>query len=477
MSTRVLSSVVRRLLERPAPPLLAERIGQWSQPALLESGPGFGEAGRYQILTAHPRLIFEAEGETWRITTDQGSSQSGDRDPLTALDHLARRFDLAQAGSIITPDRPPFQGGLVGYIGYDAAPLIERVPRRLPRESRLPDIRLGLYDTAVIVDRTLGTTELWAWDLMGEGAAAPARRASQWARALDRPPARPITRSRMTTPVTPLIDRSAYLGGVTRALDDIAAGDAYQINLARRFQARGRISPLDLYLRLKDQSPAPFAAFLAWDDLAVVSASPESFYQTRGDHIVTRPIKGTRPRGQTPSDDAQLAAELAASPKDNAELTMIVDLERNDLGRVCQYGTIRVSEPARVETYQQVHHLVATVEGRLRDAIGPVDVIRAMFPGGSITGAPKIRSMQIIDELEPCRRGVYTGSIGYLSRCASAFNIVIRTIVVEGDRATFHVGGGIVADSQPELEHLETLAKGRALRAVLEPEGGEWIDP
>lgn len=478
MPTRVLSSVVRRLLERPGPPRLAERVGGWPQPALLESGPGFGEAGRYQILTAHPRFVFEADADSWRITTDQGVCQSGSGDPLAALDDLARRFDLAQSGSISTPGWPPFQGGLIGYIGYDAAPLIEPIPRRLPRDSRLPDIRLGLYDTAVIVDATLGTAELWAWDIMDEGSAAVRQRASFWKRALERSPARPIAPSGMSTPVTPLVDRSAYLRGVERALDYIAAGDVYQVNLSRRFQAWGRISPLDLYRRLKSQSPAPFAAFLSWHDRAVVSASPEWFYQTRGDQIVTRPIKGTRPRGLNSHDDARLAAELAAAPKDRAELTMIVDLERNDLGRICEYGSIRVSEPARVESFQQVHHLVATVEGRLRDSLGPIDVIRAMFPGGSITGAPKIRSMQIIDELEPCRRGVYTGSIGYLSRGgASAFNIAIRTIVVEGDRATFHVGGGVVADSTPELEHLETLAKGRALRAVLEPEGGEWLDP
>src|SRR5262249_1417462 len=186
----------------------------------------------------------------------------------------------------------------------------------------------------------------------------------------------------------------------------------------------GPFDPLDLYLRLKPHSPAPFAAFLRWGDLAVVSASPEWFYQTRGDQIVTRPIKGTRPRGQDPAADARLAADLLAAPKDRAELTMIVDLERNDLGRVCRYGSVLVPEPLRVESFAQVHHLVATVEGRLRPGAGAVDILRAVFPGGSITGAPKIRAMEIIDELEPNCRGLYTGAIGYLSRGgASGFNI------------------------------------------------------
>ena len=261
-----------------------------------------------------------------------------------------------------------------------------------------------------------------------------------------------------------------------RVLEYIAAGDVFQVNLSQRFTAQGRHDPLDLYLRLKEESPAPFAAFLQWKDLAVVSASPESFYQTRGDILVTRPIKGTRPRGTDPDDDDRLAAELLASPKDRAELTMIVDLERNDLGRVCEYGSVVVRDPLTIESFAQVHHLVATVEGRLRQDAGPVDVIRALFPGGSITGAPKIRAMEIIDELEPNRRSLYTGAIGYLSQGGSSgFNIAIRTILVEGDRASFQVGGGIVADSDPEAEYEETLAKGKGMLAVLDPGQREGV--
>jgi para-aminobenzoate synthetase component 1 len=259
---------------------------------------------------------------------------------------------------------------------------------------------------------------------------------------------------------------------VRNALEYIAAGDIFQVNLSQRFAASGQVEPLDLYLRLKAVSPAPFSAYLRWDALAVVSASPEWFYQTRGDHLVTRPIKGTRPRGETPAHDAMMVEELRNSVKDRAELTMIVDLERNDLGRICRYGSIRVDEPLTIESFAQVHHLVATVEGRLRPSSGPIDVVRALFPGGSITGAPKIRAMEIIDELEPTRRSLYTGAIGYFSRGGtSAFNIAIRTMLVEGDRVSYQVGGGIVADSDPENEYRETLAKGRGLRAVLEGAG------
>jgi para-aminobenzoate synthetase component 1 len=320
----------------------------------------------------------------------------------------------------------------------------------------------------VTINHASGAIELWAYDLLDEGVAAVKRRAREWTRALEktRPQRPPISR---LSPLRSNFTRETYCAAVKRVLEYIRAGDIFQANLSQRFEARGHVDPLDLYLRLKNQSPAPFSAFLKWDDLAVVSASPEWFYQTRGDHIVTRPIKGTRPRGATRAEDEAWASELRRSVKDRAELTMIVDLERNDLGRVCQYGSVRVIDPLTVESFAQVHHLVATVEGRIKPGLGPIDIVRAVFPGGSITGAPKIRAMEIIDELEPTRRSLYTGTIGYFSRGGtSAFNIAIRTMLVEGDRVSYQVGGGIVADSDPETEYVETMHKGRGLRAVIE---------
>ncbi len=298
---------------------------------------------------------------------------------LDALARLVRRHGLADPSEMPDPDEAPFQGGMIGFFGYDLAPLLERLPRRSPRETRLPDVRFALYDTAVTVDHASGAVELRAHDLLGEGTAAVERRCRDWRRALrhDPPPVRP---SRLG-PLESNFEPEEYREAVGRALEYIRAGDIFQVNLSQRFSARGRPEPLDLYLRLKAVSPSPFAAFLRWDDLAVVSASPEWFYQTRGDRLVTRPIKGTRPRGASAEEDARLATGLAASPKDRAELTMIVDLERNDLGRVCRYGTVRVIDPLTVETFAQVHHLVATVEGRLRPGCGPIDVVRALFPG------------------------------------------------------------------------------------------------
>jgi para-aminobenzoate synthetase component I len=470
VSTRVLAPVVQQTLDLPAD-ALAGVIGTWPMPAFLESGPGFGEAGRWSILAAHPRLVWEATDTRWSLRTLKGTLECGTGQVLDVLAGLLGKFGLADPTENPEPAAPPFQGGMIGYFGYDLAPRLERLPRRVPRDSRLPDIRLALYDTAVIVDRHLRRVELWAWDMFDEGASALRRRFNRWRRALER--GLRSAHGGPTTPTAPLeptsaFDRSNYLKTVQRVLDYIAAGDVFQVNLSQRFTAHGAQQPLELYRALKAASPAPFAAFLQWDDLAIVSASPESFYQTRGATIVTRPIKGTRPRGATPSEDRRLAAELRASPKDRAELAMIVDLERNDLGRVCEYGSVVVRDALALESYAQVHHLVATVEGRLRSDVGPIDVVRAVFPGGSVTGAPKIRAMEIIDELEPNRRSLYTGAIGYFSRGGTnGFNIVIRTIVVEGRRMSFQVGGGIVADSDPEAEYAETLAKGRGLLAAL----------
>ena len=455
----------RRPLDMP-PDRLAAVVGAWEGPALLESGPGFGEAGRWGLLAARPRAVFEATGTRWGLSVAGRPTDRGEGNVLDRLARLVRRF-APPGDPDPDPDVCPFAGGLIGFFGYDLAPLVERLPRKAPRDSLLPDARFGVYDTFVAADRANGAAEVVAVDLLGEGPVATTRRADAWAAELARPPAVVRPRSRLG-PLASDFSKVDYLGSVRRGLEYIADGDVFQVNLSQRFSATGDADPLDLYLRLRDRSPSPFGAFLRWGDLAVVSASPEWFYQTRGDRIVTRPIKGTRPRGASPADDARLARELAASPKDRAELTMIVDLERNDLGRVCEFGTVRVTEPVRVESFAQVHHLVATVEGRLRPDAGPIDVVRAMFPGGSITGAPKIRAMQVIDELEPARRGIYTGAIGYFSRGASAFNVAIRTMVVEGDRVSYQVGGGIVADSDPEAEFHETLHKGRGLREVIE---------
>jgi len=270
---------------------------------------------------------------------------------------------------------------------------------------------------------------------------------------------------------------------VRRALEYIGAGDIFQVNLSQRFTARPGCSPVELYVRLRESNPAPFAAYLggsagggaplAEGEWSVLSSSPERFLRVRGRHVQTRPIKGTRPRrpegeaGSAAFNERQRSA-LWNSAKESAELAMIVDLERNDLGRVCRYGTIRVTEPRTVEAYASVYHTAAQVEGDLHERYDVADLLRATFPGGSITGAPKVRAMEIIDELEPTARSVYTGAVGYVGFDGGAdLNVAIRTLIADGPRVHVQVGGGIVADSAPSEEYEETLAKGRGMFAAL----------
>ena len=437
---------------------LRARIGRWSDPALLGGDRRSGLAGRWSILAAHPRRTFEA---------------ATGRPALPGLAALLAETLRPDAETEGLDQSLPFLGGWIGFLAYDLAPEIEAVPRRCAAGSGWPAARFGFYDTFVLVDHTSEQATLWAVDLLGEGERALAARLDDWTTRLAKPP----TPAPALPPLGPVVaeqTRSAYLARVEQARRYIHAGDIFQVNLTQRFSAAGRVDPLDLDRRLRAASPAPYAAYLQWGDRALSSASPELFYETTGRRIVTRPIKGTRPRSLNPDLDAALAAELWASAKDEAELTMIVDLERNDLGRVCDFHSVRVLDPRSVASYQNVHHTVATIAGHLRPTAGPIDVVRALFPGGSITGAPKIRAMEIIDELEPAPRGVYTGAIGYWSiHGRSAFNIAIRTLVVDGHGVSYHVGGGIVVDSDPAAEYQETLDKGRNLFATLARLGGE----
>ena len=455
-----------RAYHRPLTPRVADlrsRIGSWPSAALLN------RPGGQSILAAHPRLILESAPS--RAATPGSGRPDPDLDPLLQLDGLIRRHGLDGANDGLDPDLP-FQGGLIGFLSYDLAPFIEAVPRRLPAGSSMPILRFGLYDTFVLVDQD--RAELWAVDLLDEGEQAVRARLDRWSDLLHQPSPEAGERAELG-PVTPDQTPGEFRARVEQARRYIAAGDIFQVNLSQRFATTSsRFAPLPLDTRLQAASPATYAAYLRWDEFAILSASPELFYETRGRAIITQPIKGTRPRSADSRRDEAMVAELLASPKEQAELTMIVDLERNDLGRVCEFGSVRVADPRSVMSISHLHHTVATVVGRLRADAGPIEVVRAMFPGGSITGAPKIRAMEIIDELEPCRRGVYTGSIGYWSANGrSAFNIAIRTVVAEGNRISYHVGGGIVAESDPEQEYQETLAKGRALFATLSRPGDE----
>jgi para-aminobenzoate synthetase component 1 len=391
-------------------------------------------------------------------------------DPFEVLRELLKTYS-------VTSGPLPFVGGAVGYFSYDLCHFIEQLPVTARDDLQLPECYFAFYDALLAVDHQEGKTYILSTGFPRREPGSQRREAEERLkeielRLLTPPPAGELE------PATPEVsselslssnfDRSSYLRAVEIARKYIAAGDIFQVNLSQRFETALPFSPYELYRRLRRINPAPFAAYLNLDGVSVVSASPERFLRLQGDRVETRPIKGTRPRGRTAAEDTALAEELRHSIKDKAEHVMIVDLERNDLGRVCRFGTVRVRELMTLETYATVFHLTSTVEGRLRPDKDRIDLIKACFPGGSITGAPKVRSMEIIDELEPTRRSLYTGALGYLSFDGGLdLNIVIRTIIVKEGRAYFQVGGGIVYDSDPEAEYQETLDKAEALFRAL----------
>ncbi len=452
----------------PASPAeLLARLPRAPHRFLLESQGGPADITRYSFLGQRPFLVFESHGRTLTLR-EADTVRQWEGDPLDAVETLLARYPIEPRA-----DLPPFTGGAVGYFSYDLGRQIERLPDTARNDLRLPEIWLAFYDHLLAIDHVTGRGQVLALPLPRREAQSIAN-ARELARLLAmehperrRSEAKPQSKD---AALASNFTHAQYREAVQCALDHIGAGHVYQVNLAQRFTAPMPCAADELYQRLRVHNPAPFAAFLDGGEFQVISASPERFLQfdplTR--RVETRPIKGTRRRGATPAEDAQLKAELLVSEKDAAELVMIVDLERNDLGKACEYGSVHVPDLRRVEAYPTVWHTVATVEGQVRANVRRADLLQATFPGGSITGAPKIRAMQIIEELEGLRRHVYCGAMGYLGFDGRLdLNIAIRTLTVKNDLAYFHAGGGIVADSDPEAEYDETLHKARALAAAL----------
>jgi para-aminobenzoate synthetase component 1 len=446
---------------------LFDTIAERPYAFLLDSGLDVSGQGRYSYLGCEPAALLHCQGDEieFRAGRERLAWQG---DPFEAV-----QYAMAAYLSVPPPGSPPFCGGAVGYFGYDLRDFVEPIERYAAPDLSVPDLLIGFYDAVIAHDHHTGETFLCSTGYPERESGASRRWARQrlhWLRNLIGTPRNPSPReaSRILG-LSSNFSRDAYLESVRAVLEYIAAGDIYQVNLSQRFSTPYVADTLPLYYRLRESSPAPFAAYLGFGEVTVLSCSPERFLRINGNRVQTRPIKGTRPRGPTPEEDQRLALELWNSPKDRAELVMIVDLERNDLGRVCDYGSVQVSELMTLEAHPTVFHLVATVEGRLRRSATMVDCLKACFPGGSITGAPKIRAMEIIEELEPTRRGVYTGSIGYLGWNGQAdLNIAIRTMVAAEGRLTFQVGGGIVADSVPEEEYQETLDKAQGILRALQ---------
>ncbi len=509
-------------------PLIQETAAAHTPESLVEQL--YGEAGivllrtslfdspsaRYSFVAANPFLTFRSFGSRCEISrprTPDARPRTQFGNPWHLLDSLMSRFELLDEIDLPFP-----LGGCFGYWGYDLKNFTEpKLPRRADNDLELPDCHVGFYDSLVVFDHQIGKVfaistgldadgsrsekqakeqlEFWQTRLgktltpalslserarennssAGESACDPQSH-SDLRKLLPLPGERAGVRAGAVSDCS----KADFLSAVDRAQAYIRAGDIYQVNLSQRLTAPCDFSGLprrsalakpgwELFQKLNAVSPAPFSAFLDCRDFEIASSSPEQFLRLSGSHIQTRPIKGTRPRDADPTHDAQLAYELQTSVKELAELVMITDLLRNDLGKVCEFGSVQTPELARLERFAQVQHLVSTVEGRLRKDVTHFAALASCFPGGSITGAPKFRAMEIIDELEPIARGPYTGALGYLGfNRESQLSIIIRAAVCKDGLAHFNVGAGIVADSNPEAEYEETLAKAAGFLAALQ---------
>ncbi len=420
------------------------------------------------LRTSPTRYSLVCRGPVALLTQVDGAPAELSVAGVTAAS-AASGWELWRLARERVPRWPPAAWGIspgwVGYVGFEMARHLERLPGSHREDLGLPLLRMGLYDRGVVMDhhnrRAFAVAAVGVRSRLGLPESPLEELVEDWERAVSADWHAP----HLASPQLCFdMERGPYERMIRRALEYIAAGDIYQVNLAQRLRFGGVGDPVDVYCRLRRVNPAPYAALLRWPGGAIGSVSPELFLRKRGREVLTRPIKGTRPRTRDPLLDAAYLQQLRDSDKDAAELAMIVDLHRNDLGRVCEFGSVRVRDARRVETHPTVFHTVADVAGRLRPECDGLDLLAACFPAGSISGVPKIRALEIIDELEPVARGAYTGTIGVLGLDGQiTLNVAIRTLQLCGQTATLYVGGGIVADSDPAEEYEETLAKARGI--------------
>ena len=490
----------RRLARRyEVVPLYAELIGDLETPIsaalrfadeenvfLLESAEAAERFGRYSFLGFDPKRTLSYRDGIYTIVDADGVREVAAKDPFSGLAELVGKKSVAPL-----PNLPAFVGGAVGYFSYDAVRYLERLPDAPPDDLHLPEAYFAITNTLIVFDHLRHKVLVISLvdaanlrDVEGEGFAAAYRRAADDVRRVSERLAAPETR-RAFPPgdggleISSNFTRSGYEEAVERAKEYIRAGDAFQIVPSQRFFAEiGDLNPFLLYRGLRTVNPSPYMTYLKLGDLSLVGASPEPLVRVEGRRVMTRPIAGTRRRGATPEEDALLAEELLADAKERAEHVMLVDLGRNDIGRVAEIGTVQLENFMEVERYSHVMHIVSTVEGDLRAEYTALDALAAAFPAGTVSGAPKVRAMEIIDELEPTRRGPYAGATGYygvdgrLDTC-----ITLRTALLKGGRVYFQAGGGVVADSVPSLEYEETRNKAGAIVRALDVarNRGMWL--
>ncbi|MCD3195827.1 aminodeoxychorismate synthase component I [Clostridium botulinum C] len=426
----------------------------------LDSGMDHNKLGQYSFIGFNPFLIFKSKNDKITILEkDVVSVFKGS--PFDKLKEILASYKMDYNTEF------PFIGGAVGYLGYDLCHHIEKLSRTAIDDVNIPDCYFGLYDGVIIIDHRKNQVFIASLGIKDKPEIVIANIENKIYLGEKKGVKIDISKRFKTSKITSNFTKEQYIDAIKKIREYIESGDIYQANMTQRFQCTTEENPFDIYSKLREINPAPFASFMDFGEGCIVSSSPERFIKIKNRYIETRPIKGTCPRGKNYKEDLKNKRELLASEKDKAELLMIVDLERNDIGKIAKAGTVKVTELFNLETYSTVHHLVSTIIGEIDDNYDTIDCIKETFPGGSITGAPKIRSMEIIDELEPTQRNIYTGSIGYIGFNGDVdLNIAIRTIVCKDSKAYFQVGGGITWNSNANLEYEETLHKAKALIEV-----------
>jgi len=473
--------VYRRLTSDTLTPVSAfHRLDRGDCAALFESVIGGEKVGRYSFLTSEPYQYLSASGTQVRIRTRQ-AGQVAERtfesaDPLRELQQLVEAVRAAHL-----PELPPFCGGAIGYAGYDTVRYCESLPNSPHDDRGLPDLFFAFFDTMIVFDNVKKTVTVIVLaripadkSNLDAAYAEAAARVDALVAELSAPDQRllPVDIGRppqKSLPVTSNFTQPAFEAAVEKCLEYIRAGDIFQVVISQRFQATIQSPPFEIYRTLRVVNPSPFMFYLRTPGPTLVGSSPEIMVRVVDGHVTTRPLAGTRPRGQTEEEDRALADELLNDPKERAEHVMLVDLGRNDVGRVARYGTVKLTDVMTIERYSHVMHITSNVEGELATGQTAFDALRACLPAGTVSGAPKVRAMQIIDELEPHRRGPYAGAVGYVDFTGNMDTcIALRTLVVQGDQVYLQAGAGIVADSIPASEYQETLNKARGLLRALE---------
>ena len=425
-----------------------------SQHILLESGRG----GRYNIVGLNPVAVIRGKDETLHIS-ESGKETIKRGNPLDLMQEY-----MEQWKTDYNPEYPPFQGGAIGYFSYDCIRYIEKLPSLAEDDIDIPDIFFLLFDDVFVYDQK--EQVLWVITHYVDKYEEAKERLNEW-KSLWMTKAPEVTvpfESPEKKSEAVAFTEAGFMKAVECIQEYIGAGDVFQVNLSTRQERTLQTHPLEIYTSLREINPSPYMGYLELGDFQIVSGSPELLIKKQGTEVSTRPIAGTRSRGADEQEDEELARELIENEKERAEHVMLVDLERNDLGRVCKYGTVEVDEFMVIEKYSHVMHIVSNVRGEVEEDKDAFDLVKAVFPGGTITGAPKIRTMEIIEELEPVRRGIYTGSIGWIGYSGDTeLNIVIRTLLAKDGKAHVQAGAGIVIDSNPENEYKESLKKAIAL--------------